>query len=112
MSGDHLAPTANPARGEARLLIAGEIWKLRPSFTALVAAEEELGSLFALVERAASGGLKLAELVALFWHCCEPRGESARPARAAIGETIAAQGLASITPQLRLLLEAILKGSG
>jgi hypothetical protein len=45
--------SANPARGEAALLIAGEILVLRPSFEALVAAEEELGPLFALIERAA-----------------------------------------------------------
>lgn len=105
------AIAANPARGEARLMIGAHAWKLRPSFTALVAAEEELGALFALVERAAGGGLKLAELVALFWHCCEPHN-GARPTRAQIGESIAAQGLASITPQLRCLLEAVLKGAG
>ncbi len=56
---------ANAARGEA--VVCG--YTLRPSFAALVAAEEELGPLFALVERAASGELKLSEMVALFWHC-------------------------------------------
>ena len=40
---------------------------LRPSFGALVAAEEELGPLFPLVERAAAGGLRLTEMVALFY---------------------------------------------
>lgn len=40
----------NPARGEA--VLAG--YHLRPSFVALVAAEGELGPLFALVERAAT----------------------------------------------------------
>lgn len=103
--------SANPVRGEAVLQLGAGAWKLRPSFTALVAAEEELGSLFALVDRAAGGGLKLGELVALFWHCCEPQ-DGARPSREAIGDHVTAQGLASITPQLRLLLEAILKGSG
>ncbi len=100
---------ANPARGEAALIVAGEPWKLRPSFTALVAAEEELGSLFALVDRAAGGGLKLAELVALFWHCCEAQ-QGRRPAREQIGEAVTAQGLANVTPALRQLLEAVLKG--
>ena len=102
---------ANSVRGEAVLQIGERLWKLRSSFTALVAAEEELGSLFALVERAAGGGMKLAELVALFWHCCEPQ-DGARPSREDIGESVAAAGLAKVTPQLRLLLEAILKGSG
>src|SRR3546814_13803597 len=58
---------ANPARGEAMPRVAGEQYLLRPSFTALVAAAEAVGSLFALVERAAAGELRLAELVALFW---------------------------------------------
>ena len=49
---------ANSARGEAALLVRGERVVLRPSFEALVAAEEELGPLFALVERAADGRLR------------------------------------------------------
>ncbi len=55
--------TANPARGEAAILVGGETVVLRPSFEALVAAEGELGALFALVERAASGGLNAANSV-------------------------------------------------
>jgi hypothetical protein len=50
--------SANPYRGEASLDVAGEKLVLRPTFGALVAAEEELGSLFELVERAAAGALK------------------------------------------------------
>ena len=53
----------NPVRGEAALRVGGETLVLRPSFAALVAAEEELGPLFALVERAAEGRLRLAEMV-------------------------------------------------
>ena len=101
---------ANAARGEAAIVVGGETWVLRPSFTALGAAEEDLGSLFALVERAAGGGLKLAEMAALFWHCCADRSDAPRPSREAVGEAIAGQGLAKVTPQLRLLLEAVLKG--
>ncbi len=56
---------ANPLRGEAGLRVAGEAIVLRPSFAALVAAEAELGPLFALVERAAAGALTLAELAGL-----------------------------------------------
>ncbi len=58
-------PLPNPFRGEASLEIAGETRLLRPSFAALVAAEEELGPLFALVERAGTGQLRLAEMAAL-----------------------------------------------
>lgn len=99
---------ANPARGEATLIVRGERLRLRPSFEALVAAEEELGPLFALVERAAEGRLKLGELVALFWHCVAERPESLT--RSAIGEAVAEAGLAAVTPTLRMLLQQILQG--
>ena len=98
----------NPARGEAAIEIAGERLTLRPSFEALVAAEEELGSLFELVERAAAGGLKLGEIVALFWHCLGER--AGRPGREQVGEAVAELGLANATPVLRVLLSQILQG--
>jgi hypothetical protein len=97
--------TANPARGEAAILVAGETLVLRPSFEALVAAEEELGPLFALVERAAQGGLRVAETAALFWHC-----SGRRVARERIGEAIVERGLARTTPVLKVLLTQILQG--
>lgn len=100
---------ANPARGEASLLVDGQAVVLRPSFEALVAAEEELGSLFALVERAAAGGLKLGEIVALFWHCLVARPEGLTRER--LGAAIAEQGLARTTPVLRVLLSQILQGA-
>ncbi|MGP1354757.1 MAG: gene transfer agent family protein [Parasphingopyxis sp.] len=99
---------ANPARGEAEIVVAGETLRLRPSFAALVQAEEELGPLFALVERAADGGLKLGELVALFWHCLDPKPEALTRDR--FGEALAGQGLAALTPALRILLGQILQG--
>lgn len=98
----------NPARGEAWLSVSGEKLILRPSFEALVAAEEELGSLFALVERAAEGRLKLAEIAALFWHCAAARPEEI--SRERIGAAVAEAGLAKITPVLRVLLGQILQG--
>ncbi|MFD1767462.1 GTA-gp10 family protein [Sphingorhabdus buctiana] len=68
---------ANSVRGEASLRVGETDILLRPTFAALVAAEfaalvaaeEEIGPLFALVERAAAGQLRLSEMVALFWHC-------------------------------------------
>ena len=83
-------------------------WVLRPSFAALVAAEDELGPLFALVERAASGGLKLSEMVALFWHCLKERHPDLT--RETFGEAVSAAGLASATPALKVLLGQILAG--
>lgn len=99
---------ANPIRGEAVLVVDGVPRLLRPSFTALVAAEEELGPLFALVERAGAGGLTLHEIAALLWHCLADR--EAVP-RAAVGEAVIAMGLAAALAPLRVLLEQILRGA-
>ena len=99
---------ANPNRGEAALSVAGETLVLRPSFGALVAAEQELGSLFALVERAADGGLMLGELAALFDHLSA--GRPSAITRERIGEAVVAQGLAKVTPVLRQILGQILSG--
>lgn len=88
--------------------VGGAELVLRPTFTALVAAEAELGPLFALVERAASGNLALTEMVALFWHCLAPRPEGLT--RAALGEAVVAQGLGAVTPALRVLLGQVLGG--
>lgn len=99
---------ANAARGEACLMVGGEAVVLRPSFSALVAAEEELGPLFALVERAAGGGLRLGEMAGLFWHCIEARPEGVTRER--VGEALAELGLARVTPVLKVLLTQILQG--
>lgn len=99
---------ANPARGEATLRAAGLELRLRPSFGALVAAEEELGPLFALVERAAAGRLTLSEMVGLFWHCIADR--PAALTRERLGEAVAESGLARAMPLLKVLLHQILAG--
>ncbi|UZK68665.1 gene transfer agent family protein [Sphingomonas sp. S1-29] len=94
-------------RGEVALRVAGEMLVLRPSFAALVAAEGEVGPLFALVERAAAGRLGLGEMVALFWHCLR---EPAPMTRDDFAEGVAAGGLAAATPVLRVLVGQILAG--
>jgi hypothetical protein len=98
---------ANYVRGEASLPIAGRPFLLRPSFAALVAAEEELGSLFAFVERAGDGRLRLSELVALFWHCLVQRDELTLEQ---VGEAVLELGLAGCAAPLRALLGQILRG--
>ena len=104
-----MSDLANPVRGEATILISGHPRILRPTFSALVAAEEEIGSLFGLVERAGEGRLRLEELAALFWHCLADRcGVS----REAVGEAIIAQGLAASSKPLKTLLYQILQGAG
>lgn len=100
--------SANPHRGEASLQVAGETLILRPSFTALVSAEEEMGSLFALVERAAEGRLTLQEIAALFDHLSRSRPQAITRER--IGEAIVERGLARTTPTLKLVLGQILQG--
>lgn len=99
---------ANPVRGEAGFEVGNAALLLRPSFAALVAAEAELGPLFALVERAADGRLGIGEMAALFFHCAADR--PADLTRERIGEAIAEGGLAKATPALRMLLTQILQG--
>lgn len=103
-----MSAIANAARGEASISVKDTELILRPSFAALVAAEAELGPLFALVERAASGELKLSETVALFWHC----RQDASPCltREDLGEAVAEAGLAGAMPALKVLLGQILAG--
>ena len=100
--------SAHPARGEASVRVGGTELAVRPSVAALVAAEQELGPLFAVGERAASGGLSLCEMVALFWHCLPERPEGMT--REAFGEGVAAGGRANASPALRGLLGQILGG--
>jgi hypothetical protein len=103
-----LTHIANAARGEASIRIKNAALMLRPTFAALVAAEEELGPLFALVERAADGRFKLSEMAALFWHC---RHDAAPElSRDDFSEGITEAGLAAATPALKILLGQILGG--
>ena len=100
---------ANSLRGEAAIPVDGALRLLRPTYAALVAAEDELGPLFALVERAGNGELRLAETTALFWHCLARRDGLTRET---VGEAVIAMGLAEAAKPLRVLLGEILKGSG
>jgi hypothetical protein len=98
---------ANPSRGETSLEVAGREVVLRPSFENLVAVEDELGSLFALVERASGGALTLTEMTALLWHCL-PIDE--RPERQILGEAVLAMGLVKATEPVRVILAQALQG--
>lgn len=99
---------ANPIRGEAALRVGGAELVLRPSFQALVAAEGELGSLFALVAKAAEGGLSLGEIAGLFWHCLREVPEGVTRER--LGEALVELGLVAVAPILKRLLTQILGG--
>ena len=99
--------SANPLRGETEFLIAGTRHVLRPSFENLVLAEAELGSLFALIERAGQGALTLAEIVALLWHCLPAEN---RPERNLVGEAVMAMGVLAATRPVRAILAQVLQG--
>ncbi|WP_379923169.1 GTA-gp10 family protein [Erythrobacter sp. R86502] len=98
---------ANALRGEGTLTVAGVSYVLRPSFENLVLAEAELGSLFALVERAAQGIMTLTEMTALLWHCFP---SEARPERIAVGQAVLAMGLVGATVPVRNVLAQVLQG--
>ena len=102
-----MIPGANPLRGETTLAINGMAHVLRPSFENLVLAEAELGSLFALVERAAAGTLTLIDMTALLWHCLP---SDHRPDRTAVGEAVLAMGLVGATAPVRAVLAQVLQG--
>lgn len=99
----------NACRGESGLTVNGRLYLLRPTFACLVAAEEEIGPLFALVERAGDGRLKITELAALFWHCLESRDGLDRNE---VENAVLAIGLAGCAKPLRALLSQILQGAG
>lgn len=102
-----MTAAANPLRGECALTVAGVHYVLRPSFENLVLAEAELGSLFALVERAAGGALTLTEMTALLWHCLPAES---RPERVAVGAAVLAMGLVGATAPVRAVLAQVLQG--
>jgi hypothetical protein len=94
----------NFLRGEATL----GAYHFRPGYAALVAAEAEIGSLFALLERTGDNSVTLSDMMALLWHCL--RDAPATLTRAQFDEDIFARGIAQITPVYRCLIEAALTG--
>lgn len=102
------AASANPLRGEVELVLASGTLRLRPSFAALVAAEQELGSLPALLERVAGGDVRLADAAALLWHC---RTGDAFGERAAFEAALAEAGLRRVLSAYRALLAAVFGGA-
>jgi hypothetical protein len=99
---------ANPARGETALTLGDQTLTVRPSFQALVAAEQDVGPLFSLVEKAAAGQLTLADTVALIFHCIVDKPDAMT--REALGELITQAGISALSPLLQKLLGQIIKG--
>lgn len=102
-----MTSTANPLRGETSFAVDGCPVLLRPSFENLVAAEGEIGSLFALVERASNGAITLAEITALLWHCAP---QASRPEREVFGKAVLKCGLVEATKPVRAILAQVLQG--
>lgn len=100
--------TANTLRGEVNLPLGGRSLRLRPTYAALALAEQETGSFFALVERAAAGQLRLADMEALLWSCLDPRPDDLT--RAMFADALVDAGIVHMTPVLRALIEAVLAG--
>lgn len=94
-------------RGEASFKVGRQVFLLRPSFENLVAAEAEIGSLFALVERAGEGSLSIQEITALIWHCVA--GED-RPDRETIGNAVLEMGLVNAAKPVKVILAQALQG--
>lgn len=103
-----MSDAANPARGETALTVGGRTLTVRPSFAALVAAEQQVGPLFALVEQAAAGTLTLADTVTLIFHCLVGKPDALTSE--SFGEQVVEAGIAVLTPVLRTLLGQIVKG--
>lgn len=90
------------------LFVQGEKYALVPSFKALVAAEEELGPLFCLVQQYESQGLAPAQAAALFWHCLPPAHNLTR---AQLEARVAGGGWRTASACLSLLIETIQHGT-
>jgi hypothetical protein len=78
---------------------------VRPTFSALVAAEDEAGSLLRLLERAGAGDVRLADMGALFWHALADQESWSERSRfeAALVES----GVAALLPAYRQLLSGV-----
>jgi hypothetical protein len=103
-----MSAVVNAIRGEASIVLGDVEAVFRPTFSALVAAEAEIGPLFAAVERAAAGKINLGDMVALLWHCLAP--DSPPLTRESFAEAIVNAGLSAVTPVLKTLLTQILAG--
>lgn len=96
---------ANPERGEVALPLPTGTCVIRPTFSALVAAEGEVGSLFQLLERAGSGDVRLSDMGALFWHGLA--GDGGWSDRLQFEKALLEVGLATLLPVYRQLLSGI-----
>ena len=98
----------NPLRGEVELTLGEQVFLLRPTFEALVSIEQELGSLFSVVERATKGSVTLNDIVAVIWSCAQAGGSELK--REEFGRLIVQNGVAQATTAFRSVLTIALAG--
>lgn len=101
-------PFANPARGEVALSLGAHDFVLRPTFEALMQIEEELGSVFALIERVSENQVRLSDIVCVVWLCAVAGG--ADLGREDMGRLIVKDGMTKVTPAFRAVLLMALAG--
>jgi hypothetical protein len=94
---------ANFLRGEIDIKLQEINIKLRPTFSRLVAAECEIGSLIAFSLRAADNDIRISDAVALLWHCADNISIS----REEFSDLLISNGLTSILPHITKILYEI-----
>lgn len=99
--------SANPHRGDVLLSLPSGDLVLRPSFQALVAAEQEIGSLLALAARASTDGVPLQKMAVLFHHCARAV-DPAVPDADVLGQRMLAAGLMPCLDAFQSLLAGLL----
>lgn len=98
----------NSARGEVALQLGTVTYTLVPSYANLVAAEQAVGPLFAIIDEAGNGRLSLVKLMSVLWCCVEPK--SATLFQDVFCEACMKAGLVRLTPVFRMLIEQALGG--
>jgi hypothetical protein len=103
-----VSAAVNTLRGEVALELGSGVIRLRPTFGALVRAEAEAGSLCRLLDRAADGDVRLADVSALLWACAEDgwAGGDRHTFEAALLEA----GMGRLLPSYRTLLGQLFSG--
>lgn len=102
--------SGNPHRGDLSFAVDGRTYVLRPTFAAVVAAEQEIGSLLALAAQA-QNGLSFEKAVALLHHC-HLAADPAGPDREAFGAILMEHGFMPSLALFKQLMTDLLGGQG
>jgi hypothetical protein len=109
---------ANPHRGEISVTLGGADYVLRPTFEAMVAIEEQIGSLIDLAAQVESkaSGLTIKQLSVIVGECIKAHGRetgnklTAGTRAEVVAKMIYETGLLKVYPVLGPLLTAMLTG--